>query len=123
LYRLLNSPFLARGVNYLDVVEARKTTEGILLFSRVVERSGHSTFMVLVPIEAQDASGWSSTIDSEGGTMEQSEIDVAMGRMSLYSIDVPEAAAASKIDRSLADSERAGRLMYQVGFNATVQHL
>ncbi len=42
-YRLENSPSLAYGLSWLDVVEARPGSRGRLHFERVVLKSGHRT--------------------------------------------------------------------------------
>lgn len=49
LYRLDNSPFYAYGVSWRDVVEADpEVDDGLPVFRRVVEKSGHRTVRVLV---------------------------------------------------------------------------
>lgn len=47
-YRLLNSPFWAYSVSWLDVVEALPDAEGVLTFVRVVEKSGHRTVRIIL---------------------------------------------------------------------------
>ncbi len=56
LYRLLNSPFYARGVSYLDIVRAVPRTDGGagLMFAGVVDHGGRSTYMILVPPKSAD---------------------------------------------------------------------
>jgi hypothetical protein len=47
-YRLENSPFLAYGVSWLDVVEARAPVKGeFLAFVRVVKKSGNRTIRII----------------------------------------------------------------------------
>lgn len=46
-YRLKNSPFLKKGVSYGDIVTAN-LVNGILVFDRVLRKSGNSTYRLLV---------------------------------------------------------------------------
>ena len=48
-FRMDNSPFFATGINYLDIVAAKPTEhDGIFGFMTVMERGGHSTYMLLI---------------------------------------------------------------------------
>ncbi len=48
-FRIDNTPFFARDIGYRDIVEAKATEDKIVFeFERVVERSGYSTYMILV---------------------------------------------------------------------------
>jgi hypothetical protein len=48
-FRLQNSPFFKRGIAYLDIVDTTPTEgDGLFDFKRVIRRSGHSTYMILV---------------------------------------------------------------------------
>jgi hypothetical protein len=45
----MNSPFFARGVSYQDVVSAMPVADSynVFSFTGVVERGGHSTYMII----------------------------------------------------------------------------
>jgi hypothetical protein len=45
-YRLDNSSWLQYGVSYKDIVEALPEADGMLFFTRVLEKSGHRTVRV-----------------------------------------------------------------------------
>ena len=47
-YRLENSPFYAYRVSWQDIVEAHADATGLLLFSRVVAKSGHRTVRLII---------------------------------------------------------------------------
>lgn len=47
-YRLRNLPFYIYGLGFEDVVRARPSAEGMLEFVEVVERSGSSTFRIML---------------------------------------------------------------------------
>ncbi len=47
LYRVENTPFYVKGVNFLDIVEAEEIN-GRLEFVRVVKTSGRATFRIIV---------------------------------------------------------------------------
>src|SRR5579872_133013 len=55
LYRLDNTPFFAYGISADDVVEALPEADGMLMFVRVVEKSGNRTVRVMLsePAEAE----------------------------------------------------------------------
>src|SRR5262245_11671953 len=49
--KLRNSPFFALGISFLDVVAATRVPDDYVLeFSGVIDHSGHSTYMILVPV-------------------------------------------------------------------------
>ena len=56
-YRLNNVPFFAKDLALDDVVTARKGERGLLVFDRVVSRSGHSTFRIWLSAQQEQASG------------------------------------------------------------------
>lgn len=50
-FRIMNSPFFARGISHLDVVRALPVERNAVFdFEDVIERGGHSTYMLIVPI-------------------------------------------------------------------------
>jgi hypothetical protein len=57
-YRLLNSPFYAKGVSYGDEVEAHPISAGMRSFTRKVSTDGHSTYRLLVKAERDWAPAW-----------------------------------------------------------------
>lgn len=60
-YRLLNSPFYAFGVSYLETVKAVATAEdGIMKFLGKAYTSGHSTYRLMIKNEAGWLSAWNA---------------------------------------------------------------
>jgi hypothetical protein len=45
-YRLENCPFFAFGMSFRDIIEAEPEEDGLLAFTRVVEKGGHRTVRV-----------------------------------------------------------------------------
>jgi hypothetical protein len=91
---LLNSPFYATGVSFLDVVEATPidgSTRGYT-FRDVVERSGHSTFMILAKPDEPRLNAYWKLLEQAGCSYESGTIDLGIGRRRLLSVDVPPAA-------------------------------
>jgi hypothetical protein len=44
IFRLMNSPFYARGVSFLDIVDVVPAADGSgLVYAGTIEKSGHST--------------------------------------------------------------------------------
>jgi hypothetical protein len=50
-YRLDNTPWLQYGVSHKDIIEALPEPDGLRLFTRVLEKSGHRT------VRVQDSNG------------------------------------------------------------------
>src|SRR5258708_40305793 len=58
-FRLRNSPFFARGVSFLDTVRAAPRADSAgLEFAGAIDHSGHSTFMLLVPVVCPPFEGY-----------------------------------------------------------------
>jgi hypothetical protein len=56
LYKLDNSPFFVYGVSWQDVVEAEFSREkSMLVFSKVVEKSGNRTIRIVLEKSANDS--------------------------------------------------------------------
>jgi hypothetical protein len=46
-YRMLNSPWYAKGISYLDLVAATLLSGGVFQLDRKIATAGHSTFRLL----------------------------------------------------------------------------
>ncbi|HNP36946.1 MAG TPA: DUF4265 domain-containing protein [Woeseiaceae bacterium] len=104
-YILDNSPFYVYGISYCDTFEAVQR-DGRLVFLRVLERGGHSTYRVKLPVGADHGYfllHW-RVLETLGCTYEGS----ASGEARLYSIDmapsVDVAAAYAWMDAKQHDS-------------------
>jgi hypothetical protein len=97
----MNSPFYARGVSYLDVVDVILAPDKLGLdYAGTLEKSGHSTIWLLVPddLPASFKEHWPS-LQRLSCTYEWSSEDMADGKQKLYSVDVP---AETDIDEVLS---------------------
>lgn len=87
-YAIDNIPFFVYGISCFDVVSAHEN-DGFLVFDKLIQSLGHSTFRVVV-YDRADVKTVRDTLKSMGCACEQSHIP------SLFSVDVPP-----KIDLSL----------------------
>jgi hypothetical protein len=107
-YRLLNVPFYVFGVNYEDVIEA-ENTDGVLTFARVVTRSGHSTYRILLNKDSGERFGafW-APLAEQGCTYEE-------GHPPLLAVDVPADADLHKVYELLEGGEAASVWSFEEG--------
>ena len=88
-FRLLNSPFHAHGVSYLDVVRGIPESDGEgLEYGGTIEKSGRSTLWLMVPAGPGFEKYWPMLQDL-GCTYEGSNEDTKTQKRTLYSVDVP----------------------------------
>ena len=83
-YRLLNSPWYAKGVSYLDVVEVAAAADGFLEVTRKIGTAGHSTYRLLIEGDADSVRSWDE-MQSLGCTCEES----LKNGFRLLAVDVP----------------------------------
>jgi hypothetical protein len=89
-FELQNSPFYAKGVSCLDVVETAEdpASPGELIYRRTVFPSAHSTYRILVDKGNESFSGWWAKLAKLGCTYEYSD----EGEKLLYAADIPPSA-------------------------------
>jgi Domain of unknown function (DUF4265) len=115
-YRLMNSPFFAREVSFLDTVRAVPRIDGRgLQFAGVVDRSGHSTYMILVPPNSSKFDKYWKKLQKHGCTFESKTMDISGGKRILYSVDVPDTADIYDVYSTLDDGEKSNVWMFQEG--------
>lgn len=116
-FQIDNSPFNVRGISYLDIVEATPTEyEGAYNFARVLERSGHSTFMLLMKPDDSRVRFFWGLLERMGCSYEGSTEQLSIGVRTLYSVDVPPTADISEVYRILERGEKEDVWMYQDGY-------
>lgn len=117
-FRLMNSPFFARGIGYLDVVRTKVGAEESNTFDyqEVIERSGHSTYMILTESESMEFQKLWSLLESSGCSYESTTIQLSIGRRILLSVDVPPAANLHEVYDLLMKGEDDGIWIFQEGF-------
>ena len=114
IFRLRNSPFFAEGVSFLDMVSAIPDRDGNgLEFSGVIERSGHSTYLILVPADSTDfAENW-RILEDLGCRYESTTLARKGGKKILYAVDVPPETDIDAVYERLSDGERDGVWTFQ----------
>jgi hypothetical protein len=112
-FELHNSPFYAKGISYLDVVEAEEDPNcpGQLEYRRTVSVSGHSTYRLLVPKKSTLFESWWGKLATLGCTYEFAE----EGAELLYAVDVPPAANIFEVYKILVDGEERSVWMFDEG--------
>ncbi|WFU15946.1 DUF4265 domain-containing protein [Bradyrhizobium sp. CB3481] len=115
-FQINNSPFFATGINYLDVVAAKPTGhDQIFDFVTVTERSGHSTYMLLMQLaEARTGVYW-GMLERMGCSYESAQISLSIGERLLYSVDVPPTADIYEVYEMLERGENEGVWLFQEG--------
>jgi hypothetical protein len=85
-------------------------------FIEVIERGGHSTYMVLIqPAETRIASYW-SILKKLGCSYESAHIELSIGRRLLYSVDIPPTADIHEVYETLERGEDQGVWIFQEGY-------
>lgn len=116
-FRVLNSPFFTKGINYHDVVKAHKSSEDLgLEFDEVVSRSGHSTYMIVTQKDEPRLDAYWDRLRQKGCSYESMEMNFSMGRRQLMSVDVPPAANIHDVYAVLQKGEDEGVWMFQEGY-------
>jgi Domain of unknown function (DUF4265) len=114
-FKILNSPFFTRGINYLDIVSAGSSGPNAFDFKRVERRGGHSTFMILVvPTEKRFDAYW-NFLEKIGCSFESTTIELSAGARLLYSVDVPAAADLDEVGQILERGDTDGVWIFQAG--------
>jgi hypothetical protein len=116
ILRVANSPYFTTGISYCDVVRAKAAGNGLLFdFLDVVERGGHSTYMILaIPEDVRLVSYW-TPLQDKGCSYESMKINLSVGRRLLYSVDVPPSANIHEVYGLLEEGASAGVWKFQEG--------
>jgi hypothetical protein len=115
---LMNSPFHAEGVSFLDTVFVRMEREegGFrFVFAGVAARGGHSTYFILAPVECLEFPKYWSRLKALGCTYESANIHTSYGRRMSYSVDVPPEKDAYAVVAVLEEGERDNIWTFQAG--------
>src|SRR5260370_39675026 len=86
-FEIRNYPCFTRGISFKDVVKASPSGDvRVLEFQRVIKRSGHSTYMLLVEPDAPKFQAYWKFLEERGCSYETGPIDLSTGRRDLYSV-------------------------------------
>lgn len=117
--QLRNTPFFAQDVSFLDIVRAvpcRDRPE--FAFAGVIDRSGHSTYTVLVPEGSQAFEVWWQRLESIGCSYEGAgalHVRLMHAPMNLYAVDVPPETDVHSAYAILDEGEQQGLWTFQEG--------
>lgn len=113
VYKLENSPFFVSDVSFRDWVAASRV-EGKLLFDKVIVRSGHSTYRILLKDAEQNQKRWYEywlKLQSVGCTYEENR----SLNLPMLTVDVPAEVDIYSVYRLLQDGEEAGVWEFEEG--------
>lgn len=115
-FRLRNSPMFVCGVSFLDIVRgaARADGEGFE-FAGVIDHSGHSTYMLLVPTICPSFEEYWKRLQDLGCTFESKSIKTAWGDRILYAVDVPAETDIYAVYSIFSEGERENIWIFQEG--------
>lgn len=108
-YVLKNVPFYAKGLSCDDTVEAEQSG-GDLVFKRVVQHNGHSTYRIYAQ-QGRSAPDVSALLEKLRGM----HCDVELATDKLVGIDVLPQADVYKVHAALSEAEQAGIIDFQEG--------
>jgi hypothetical protein len=118
IYRLMNSPFFAHGVSYLDVVRGIPEEDGEgLEYGGTIEKSGHSNIWLLAP----DGPGFDKywpPLQELGCTYEGSKEDTKAVKRTLYAVDVPPEADIARVLRIIGQAQSEDVWRCEIGHMA-----
>ncbi len=85
-------------------------------FDQVIERAGHSTYMILVKDNEPRFRAYWTMLQEKGFTYESSHIDLSIGRRLLLSVDVPPSSNLREVRDILDRGERDHVWEFQEGY-------
>jgi uncharacterized protein DUF4265 len=109
--RLMNSPFYARGVSFMDIVRIVSAEDGFLEYAGIIEKSGHSTIWLLVPADSLSFEEFWSPLHESGCRYEGADHENRI----LYAVDVPPEADIERVFFHVEDAQRKNVWPFQVG--------
>ncbi|MFD2261333.1 DUF4265 domain-containing protein [Lacibacterium aquatile] len=105
LYQIENSPFFMYDVSYLDVVSVKKTGGGKLVFDAVIDRGGHSTYVLVMEPEDVRFSKYWQRLEALGCSYEHVRCHINQKECDLYAVDVPATADLNEIYKIFVEGE------------------
>lgn len=116
-FEIRNSPWYAKGISFKDVVKALPSGDGrVFEFERVIKRSGHSTYMLLVEPDNSKLQTYWKSLEERGCSYESGAINLNSGRRDHYSVDVPPSPDIYEVYRLLEKGERDSVWLFQEGY-------
>jgi Domain of unknown function (DUF4265) len=116
-FRLMNSPFNACGVSYEDIVRATPIEHSeVFHFEEVVERGGHSTYMLIMKADDRRVSAYWNLLEKIGCTYEGTHTNLDGEQRPLYSVDVPPSTDLYEVYEILERGEKDAVWIFQEGY-------
>jgi hypothetical protein len=115
---LRNIPFHAEGVSFLDTVFVRmvRVEGGVFFrFDGVAARGGHSTYMILTPMECPEFPRYWGQLHELGCRYESGDLHTSYGHKMLYAVDVPPETDIDAVKALLDQGEADGVWIFQEG--------
>lgn len=110
--------FFTTGINYRDVVKATPSEDKITFdFERVIERGGHSTYMLIMTADVDKVRAYWSALEERKCTYESMNINLSMGKRQLWAVDVPPSANLVEIYSYLEKGAVENIWVFQEGFS------
>ena len=112
--RTANSSYFVKGVSVNDVVRCASVVGSTTLhFIETLEHSGHSTYVILVPVQTTNFETLWVPLRDLGCSYESGQIQTSMGNQRMYSIDVPGTSDVSAVYDVLSKGEERGVWTFQ----------
>jgi Domain of unknown function (DUF4265) len=108
-FKIKNVPFYAKGLSCEDVVEA-EPKEGTLIFKKVIQHNGHSTYRIYAS-DTRKAPDVVALTDK----LSRMRCEIEPATDKLVGIDVLPDADIHKVYETLQESERNGTIDFQEG--------
>ena len=112
-FKLDNAPFFAKGISAGDIVAA-ESTKGGLVFSGLVEPSGHSTVRVVVFLGNRNDEQVRALVAELRESLKALRCSTELSHLpTLFSVDIPPEVDYSSVSAFLSEKEADGVLEYE----------
>jgi Domain of unknown function (DUF4265) len=116
-FKVMNSPFFARGVNFLDIVEAEPTDNNFFYkYKKHIKFCGHSTYMIIYDISSIEAEAALDKIIKIGCSYESTKYKFIDGEKWLISLDIPPETDIQAVYKFLEKTENDNIWIFQEGY-------
>jgi hypothetical protein len=105
LYQIENSPFFIYDISHLDVVKVKRSPDGDLVFDAVIERGGHSTYVLVVDPEGTEFSKYWRRLEKLNCSYEHASHRLRGRDADIYSVDVPAATDLNEVYKIFVQGE------------------
>jgi hypothetical protein len=112
-FKIDNIPFFAKSIAYGDIVAAEQTDQG-LVFTDLVEASGHSTVRVVIYREGGSDEQLRPAVEGIMQSLKALGCDTELSHIpNLIAVDVPPSVNYGAVSGFLSKQEQGGHLSYE----------